>query len=47
MKTDVVEIPRDGNGSCGNPADMEFVYEGTQRERFRNLADDKGFMCDR
>jgi len=35
------------NGDGGNTADMEFVYEGTQRERFRNLADDKGFMCDR
>ena len=35
-------IPRgDENGSYGNPAGTEFVFAGTPRVRFRNLADDK------
>jgi len=40
MGTDVAGIPRgDGNGSCGDPAGMEFVFAGTPRGCFRNLAD--------
>jgi len=43
MRIDVAAgIPRDGNGSCGDPAGTEFVFfSGTPHGLFRNLAGDK------
>ena len=35
------EYRGDGNGSCVDPAGMEFAFAGAGRGRFRNLADDK------
>jgi len=34
------EYHKDGNGSCGDPAEMEFVFAGTPQGCFKNLADD-------
>jgi len=39
------EYRGDRNGSCGDPAGMEFVFARTPQGHFRNPADDKNLLA--